>query len=898
MRKHPGDLVSHIRINERVEPVDLPSGEAITVRWWPVPNATAHRVLLLDRPHGGTTLWRSDPIGNGNEAVLPGIATTPASRHWLVIETTFPDGITTHSAPVTFGTAPSKLQDERITPIWASPATAAANKGEQGDPNAGTVPAFSGLRESDSDAGDEFFQRPTIRQTRHNGLGWAFMRHEFTLPDEPVLWATLHVTAASVKPGRQFVYRAWVNGKFVGLGPTFPTHDEARTDGFDVTNLLKPGRANAIGALAWTLEDRRFLARLDITLTSGRTLHIGTNHDWKAIVGNAAYPDSLSTGTQYCESPAEDLQTRHYPFGFAQPSFNDSAWAPAEEQPPFARLEPNPADKVTVVYNKPASVSRTPNGHVIIDFGRAWMGGIRLTLASPLDSDADIRIRYGEVLNPDGSVKYRLSAFNTYEETWHITPDAPAVETWGLKVFRYVELIGADDDASQAAVQAIADHPETVAASAIVYPFDKQTGSFQSSDTTLNRVWELCRNTIEAFSGPIYADSWTRERAAYEADAWLQWRSHLALDDAPSVGAYSIDYLIANRTWPTEWPLYLILAVHDAWMATGSLAQARREYDRLAGLLPDRHLDDRSGFIVKDPGDSSATDGDLVDWPPAERDGFTFGRVNTVINALASQAYADMADLAKALGRADDAARYAGVATRMRQAINDRLFDDFQGAYLDGIDSGPDGTLINHASEHASAFVLAFADVPRKRLPRLARFLGAKGMACSVYAAAILLEGLYRHGFGSLATKLIASHSHPRSWWNMLRAGAGGTSEGWDVSIKGNTTYSHPWASSPAYLLPQGMLGIRPIEPGYRCFEVRPQLDGVRHASATLPCPYGEIRADARLGEAGTTELELDVPAMTRATVRINGTAVTVQGPRHIVCDGSSQTSLLPENKG
>ena len=510
------------------------------------------------------------------------------------------------------------------------------------------------------------------------------------------------------------------------------------------------------------------------------------------------------------------------------------------------------------------------------------MGGIRLALASSLDSDADIRIRYGEVLNPDGTVKYQLSAFNTYEETWHITSGSPAVETWGLKVFRYVEIIGADDAASQSAVQSIAERPDTVTAAAIVYPFDGQTGSFQSSDTTLNRVWELCRNTIKAFSGPIYADSWTRERAAYEADAWLQWKSHLALDDAPSVGTYSIDYLIANRTWPTEWPLYLILAVHDAWMATGSLEQARREYDRLVGLLPDRYLDERSGFIVKDPGDSSVTDGDLIDWPPAERDGFTFGRVNTVINALASQAYQDMAELAEALGFADDADRYDGIATRMRNAINDKLFDDFQGAYLDGIDSGPDGNLINHASEHASAFALAFADVPQERLPRIAQFLEAKGMACSVYAAAILLEGLYRNGFGALATKLIASHDRPRSWWNMLCAGAGGTSEGWDVSIKGNTTYSHPWASSPAYLLPQGMLGIHPTEPGYRSFEVRPQLGNVQRASATLPCAYGEISATARLREDGATELELDVPAMTCATARINGTEITVRGPQHI----------------
>nr|WP_277347679.1 family 78 glycoside hydrolase catalytic domain [Bifidobacterium sp. DSM 109958] len=704
------------------------------------------------------------------------------------------------------------------------------------------------------------------------------------------------MTAASVKPGRQFVYRAWLNGAFVGLGPTFPTGDEARTDGFDVTGLIRPGARNAIGVVAWTLEDRRFLAQLDLGLADGRVLHLDNGGadtpaiSWTGIVGNAAYPDSLSSGTQYCESPSEDLQAQHYPFDLAEAG-GCAGWPAAAVREPFAALEPNPADKVTVDYEPVARATRIGEGHVVLDFGRAWMGGIRLSLGGISDNggeDVDVRIRYGEVLNPDGTVKYQLSAFNTYEETWHVPAGDPAaqsaqaLESWGLKVFRYVELIGADDAASRAAVDAVAAHPETVDAAAIVYPFDRSAADFTSSDATLNRVWDFCRNTIEAFDGPIYADSWTRERAAYEADAWLQWRAHLTLDDSPSVGAYSVDYLIANRTWPTEWPLYLILAVHDAWMATGSLEQARRDYDRLTELLPDRYLDEESGFVVKDPGDSSVMDGDLVDWPPAERDGFTFGRVNTVINALASQAYADMAELAHALGRADDAARFADVAARMRRAINERLFDDFQGAYLDGLDTGADGHPINHASEHASAFALAFAQVPADRVRRIGTFLEAKGMACSVYAAAVLLDGLYRAGFGDLANRLIASHEHPRSWWNMIRSGAGGTSEGWDVSIKGNTTYSHPWAASPAFLLPQGVLGIRPTKPGYREFAVTPQLGSLREVSATVPTPFGPVRAEARRDDAGATSVTVTVPAFTVATVEIDGERHTVPGPAHV----------------
>ncbi|KAB8291476.1 family 78 glycoside hydrolase catalytic domain [Bifidobacterium avesanii] len=968
--------ITHIRINERIEPVDLEPGAPVRVRWWPEsdarPGRTAWRVVVYDRPveegtegtentegnaenvlgnagermadavddiardnaenaaayasaaqtSAATPIWRSETTGEPS-LELSGFAAAPSARYWLVVEST-EDGArpTFHpaSAPVTFGTAPA-ADDWQATPIWADPATAASPSGPiasaatAASPSAATAstddgtpaPVFSHLAQESSDAGDAFFQRPTIKQTEHNGLGWAFLRGVFDLPDEPVRWATLHMTAASVKPGRQFVYRAWLNGTFVGLGPTFPIGDEARTDGFDVTDLIVRGGRNAIGVVAWTLEDQRFLAQLDLGLADGRTLHFGTDGEhWTGIVGNGAYPDSLSTGTQYCESPAEDLVASRYPFALSDPDWIPTAtpdgatssaatpdatvaagaadWPAAVAKPPFAKLAPTPTDKVQVGYEPVDSVTLTDDNRVIIDFGRAWMGGVRL--APDAERGVAFRIRYGEVLNPDGGVKYQLSAFNTYEETWRIPAGSPAVESWGLKVFRYVEIIGADDDASQAAVRWIAAHPESVDAAAIEYPFDESAAGFEADNRTLNTVWRFCRNTIEAFNGPIYADSWTRERAAYEADAWLQWRSHLLLDDAPSLGAYSVDYLIANRTWPTEWPLYLILAVHDGWMATGDPTQARREYDRLVGLLPERYLDAESGLIVKDPGDSSVMDGDLVDWPPVERDGFAFGRVNTVVNALASQAYADMAELARALGRDDDADRFARTAGRMRAAIHERLFDDFQGAYVDGLDTGADGKPLDHASEHASAFALAFAEVPADRVTRIGHFLEAKGMACSVYTAAVLLEGLYRAGFGRLANRLVASHDRPRSWWNMILAGAGGTSEGWDVSIKGNTTYSHPWAASPAFLLPQGMLGIRPLEPGYRTFAVRPQLEPNHEAEARVPTPYGPIAVHARrgAGKDDPTALTLTVPAFATAEVTLDASAapVTVEGPARV----------------
>lgn len=653
----------------------------------------------------------------------------------------------------------------------------------------------------------------------------------------------------------------------------FPIGDEARVDGYDVTALLHPG-ANAVSALAYTLEDQRFAAQLDVEFIDGEVRHYTTGSGWKAMLGASVYPDSASIGTQYFEAPAENIDSDYYPFSFTGPGFDDSAWSDAVEKPAFSRLEPTPTDKLRLCHRHALAVSPLPDGGAVLDFGGVQLGGVRVRAqgVQPLELD----IRYGEVRHDDGSVKYRLNTSNVYEDRWHIkgSPDGPesrrgadnALETWGIRVFRYVELHAAND--SDLNVTELLDSGRLeVESSALVYPKTTDEASFRSSNQMLNDIWSLCARTIDACNGSIYADSWTRERAPYEADAWIQQQCHFALDDAPTLARYTVDYLIANRTWPTEWPMYLILAVYDWWMHTGDSSQVSAEYARLKTLLPQRFWNDDFGLIVKDPGKSSQTDGDLVDWPQSERDGFVFGRVNTVINALASQTYADMAVLARIVGEDDDAELFDTRSQRIRKVLNTWLYDESQGAYCDGLVDVPEtggaaadkatieAVRIRHCSLHASAFVLEFGQVPESRLSNVTDYLRSRGMACSVYVAAVYLDGLYRASYGVDADTLIAAKLGQRTWGNMVRKQGGGTMEAWDSELKPNLTYSHPWSASPVYLLPEGVLGIRPLEPGYRTFLVMPQLGDMNEVEAKVPVRSGTIGVRCKRVNSGMVSL-------------------------------------------
>jgi alpha-L-rhamnosidase len=130
-----------------------------------------------------------------------------------------------------------------------------------------------------------------------------------------------------------------------------------------------------------------------------------------------------------------------------------------------------------------------------------------------------------------------------------------------------------------------------------------------------------------------------------------------------------------------------------------------------------------------------------------------------------------------------------------------------RGLYRDG-----EGT--DHASLHANLFPLAFGLVPAEHRAHVAQWLGERGMACSVYAAQYLLEGLFENDEAAKALALITAPTD-RSWKHMVESGTTITWEAWDQRYKPNQDWNHAWGAAPANLLPRYVLGVRPLTPGW-----------------------------------------------------------------------------------
>lgn len=693
---------------------------------------------------------------------------------------------------------------------------------------------------------------------RSNGLlpidsEWALFRTTFqTHTHHNILWASLFSTGGCAETARQFIYRLMINGIEVGMGPTLSTGSETRYDGFDVTSLLNQGN-NVLSVIAWTSVDQRFQAELYIRYDDGSEQIIGTSPNWRAFSGDKVFPHVGSVGTGFYAVPEEDFQGREYPDGFQSLHFNDESWSNADKRPKFGELIPSPIGKMCVAEYWPSSINILNPCTAVLDFGRTHVGGVHF--AGELDENTDVEFRFGELLDSAGHARYQLATGNVYRDRWRLNKGHVDEKTWGLRVFRYVEVIGLTSNNIAGFIRAIGH----------IYPIG-EAGSFGSSSPSLDRVMELCRTTILSTNLNLMVDAWSREREPYEADTYLQMKAASIIGEDTALAHFTFEYLMQRRTWPTEWPFYMIFAAWDLYQRDGDESYLQNSYQGLCNKLPSQWFNKRLGLIRKtkgSDGSGSQVNYDIVDWPKSERDEYVFGPVNTVVNCLAYAAFHTMFYIAQQIGNAVDAQHFESIAQQLRYNINHLLWNDENGAYADGLDS--EDKLITHYAQHASVFAVACGVADDHKSQLVADRVSRQGMLTSVYGAPFVLRSLFRGGHGEDALELITG-SGLRSWMNMVNAGAGATMEAWSETLKPNISCAHPWAASPLFIVSEELMGIYPTSSRYKTFSVAPKPSGLHSAQIKVPTSSGMISV-AFVSEIDRFQLEVGIPAGTSADI-------------------------------
>ena len=535
---------------------------------------------------------------------------------------------------------------------------------------------------------------------------------------------------------------------------------------------------------------------------------------------------------------------------------------------------------------RPVEVVAVGAGHTFIDFGRAAFGTMELTLACEESGTVDVVL--GEVLggphtihrSPGGSRRCRKIQLavqpGTHSYRLTIPPDprntatacadgqAGAIlmpdDVGEVTPFRYAEIIGTGAPVVRGQVRQVA----------ATYPFNDTAARFVSSDPVLNDVWSMCHWTMKAtsFCG-LYVDG-DRERIPYEADAYINQLGHYGCDREFTLARRTHEYLMTHPTWPTEWILFSVLLAWADFEYTGDASSLEAFYGDLEaktlcglaredGLIGvDREISAELLAAIHLPPESPLRN--IVDWPESERDGYEMVPINTAVNAFHYRARVLMGRIAAALGKAADAGKYAARADRAREACLARLVDGSRGLFVDGEGS-------RHCSLHANMFPLAFGLVPDSLRSTVVAFIRGKGMACSVYGAQFLLDGLYAAREADTALALLTSRLE-RSWAHMVHdVGTTIALEAWDDRFKPNQDWNHAWGAAPANVIPRRLMGVRPLEPGFGRILVEPQPGPLAFAEMTLPTIRGPVTVSVTNEPDRSFRLEMEVPANTTARV-------------------------------
>lgn len=597
-------------------------------------------------------------------------------------------------------------------------------------------------------------------------------------------------------------------------------------------------------------------------------------------------------------------------------------WDDRQQVSPYSairvfRTAPELTDYATSYYplvkqqQEPARQRTQPNGARLYDFGNDAFGQVWLTAQTNVPTDSLV-LHIGETLTPEGvvqrkppgTIRYRRLVVRlrpgTHTYPVPIPPDKRNTGPKAIRMpnytgevlpFRYAEL---EKPAASVQVTQLVRHTVT-------YPFDDSAATFTSSDTTLNRVWDLCKHTIKATTFTGYYVDGDRERIPYEADALINQLAHYATNAEYAMAKRSLDYLIYHATWPTEWSLQNVLIAWNDYRYSGDERNLTRLYTDLTAKLllplarPDGLISTRTGrqtpafkkSIYYETFDGRPTLQDIVDWPQqgvlglgkkeaGETDGFVFCDYNAVVNAFHYQALHYMADLATQLGKPDDAARLRQRGEQVRQAFGATFIDPTTGLVTDG-----DST--RHASLHANMMALAVGLVPTANHARVLAHIRSRGMACSVYGAQFLLDALYNAHEADYAFSLLTSTAE-RSWYNMLRTGSTMTTEAWDTRYKPNQDWNHAWGAAPANIIVRKLMGVEPLTPAFGVVQVKPQPAGLKDAALQLPTLRGLVRVS--FGERNRQwHLRLTLPANTQGAVyipRLSPTATLWQNGRRL----------------
>jgi len=658
-----------------------------------------------------------------------------------------------------------------------------------------------------------------------------------------------------VKSAKLFItgddlYKAYINGSFVGEGPAQSFPFSYNYNCFDVTDLIKKGE-NSIGVHLYyqglfniylISADNLcgLIAQLEITYSDGEKETVASDRSWHYTECDA-FSERYRYG--YQTQCSEDIDLSKWDSDWYAKT-GEKVCVVSHPYPGHYNLYPQitPTVKHEKIY--PEKIKKIENGY-FLDFGREVVGNPVFSLCG----NGTVEVRFGEELNDDGSVRFNLRANCVYRDVITMCEEEKTVEYFDYKAFRYMELLNLPGTADINELYVLSRN----------YPFPEKPAVFNSSDSLLNDIWKICAHGVKIGTQDTYFDCPTREKGGFIGDALITGISHMILTgDVRIYKKFITDCINTSRYCPTvaaHVPSYDINFCVDYSLLIPLFLEEYYSYtkdsDFVKGALPmvEGILEYFSQFLNADSllenirhmeNVPEALEPLLIDWPPELRDGYDYDGAKRGISTVANMFFYGFVKTASRLykitGNTQRRKELTSLYTQTGESLIKRCYDENTRLFKDTPES-------KHSAIHSNALQMFFGLTPPDGFEKITELIKERGLNCGVYFSYFVLKGLYNVGHGDLAYRLITGKcSH--SWYNMLKEGATCSMEVWGKDMKYNTSWCHPWSSSPIYFVKGEIMGIKPSEAGMKKFEIKPCIpDALDSMHLDFPIPCGRIDA-------------------------------------------------------
>jgi len=431
---------------------------------------------------------------------------------------------------------------------------------------------------------------------------------------------------------------------------------------------------------------------------------------------------------------------------------------------------------------------------------------------------------------------------------------------------------------------------KTIDVDYIYYPV-KQLGSFESSDFTLDKIWQTGAFTAHLCMQDAIWDGPKRDRLCLAGGLDISGRVIATVFGDRFLIEKSLKDLIAGAGKPVTYDVNSIPGFSALWVMceadyyrhAGDIEHLKSVHESLRGLMEymAAQIDEKGLFR------NSNNRSTFIDWSPDLDTDSPESRRVTLMELL--RAFSEGAWLLQEVGDLPASEKFLRIAEKLRA-------DTLKNSLDPNLNIFGERWQTNAMAVYAGlAEATQRAAVWQNILSRPYRFVVTPRL--NFYALCAMAQAGHRQE----ALDWMEDY-----WGGMLRPETTTFWEGYDARWQKEhfhqhlqtdhgegyfVSLCHGWSSGPTAWLTEQVLGIQPIAAGFAKVSIRPELCGLKWARGTEPCPQGLLKVDYQYDASGfKAKIELPEGVTAEVSMPVN------RGESALEVDGRSVSGVPAED--